>query len=73
MQMQSVKARKTERKEECVTIHQHNLQLLMIDIFKVNKDLHPTFMENMFTARDVQYNLRSTNHLQLPNVKTAKY
>ena len=30
-------------------------------------------MESIFTKREVQYNLRSKNHLQLPNVKTAKY
>ena len=30
-------------------------------------------MKNIFTETDVQYNLRSKNHLQLPNVRTAKY
>ena len=31
-------------------------------------------MKNIFTERDVQYNLRSKYHLQLPpNVKTRKY
>ena len=30
-------------------------------------------MKDIFTERDVQYNLRSKNHLQLPNVKTAKH
>jgi len=28
-------------------------------------------MENIFTEKEVQYNLRSKNHLQLPNVTTA--
>ena len=49
-----------------MTTHQHNLQLLV-------KNLNPTFMKNISAERDVQYNLRSKNHLQLPNVKTAKY
>ena len=30
-------------------------------------------MEGIFTERDVQYTLRSKNHLLLPNVKTAKH
>ena len=30
-------------------------------------------MKNIFTERDVQYNLRSKNNLQLPNAKTARY
>ena len=42
-------------------------------IFKTKHNLNPTFMKDIFAERDVQYNLRSRNHLQLPNVKTAKY
>ena len=60
-------------KEKYVTIHQHNLQLLMVEIFETENNLNPTFMKNIFTERDVQYSLRSKNHLQLPNVRTAKY
>ena len=46
-------------KETCGTIHQHNMQLLMIEIFKTRNTLNPTFMEKIFTKREVQYNLRS--------------
>ena len=60
-------------KEKYGTIHEHNLRLLMIEIFKTKNNLNPTFMKDIFAERDVQYNLRSRNHLQLPNVKTAKY
>ena len=45
------------------------LQLLMVDIFKAN--LNPIFMNNIFTERDVKYNLRSKNHFQLPNIDTG--
>ena len=55
------------------TIHQHNLQLLMVEIFKATNNLNPKFVKNIFTERDLPYSLRSKNHLQLPNVKTAKY
>ena len=30
-------------------------------------------MKDIFTERDVQYNLGSKSHLQLPKVKTAKH
>ena len=60
-------------KEKSITIHQHNLQLLMVEIFKTKNNLNSTFMKNVFTKRDVQYNLNSKNHLQLPNIRTAKY
>ena len=43
----------------------------MVEIFKTKNNL--TFMKGTFTERNAQYNLRSENHLQLPNVKTAKY
>ena len=36
-------------------------------------NLYQTFMKNIFTEKDVQYKLRSKNHLQLSNVKTTKY
>ena len=60
-------------KEKYMTIHQNNLQLLMVEIFKTKNNLNPAFMKDIFTERDVQYNLRRKNHLQLPNVKTAKH
>ena len=43
-------------KEKYMTIHQHNLQLLMVEIFKTKNNLNPTFMKDIFTERDVQYN-----------------
>ena len=54
-------------------IHQHNLQLLMIEIFKTKNNLNPTFMKKIFTERNIQYSLRSENHLRLPKVKTTTY
>ena len=60
-------------KEKNVTSNQHNLQLLMVEIIKTKNNLNPTCTKNIFTERDVQYNLRSKNHLQLLNIRTAKY
>ena len=55
-------------KKKYGTIHQHNLQLLMIEIFKTKNSLNPTFMKNIFTERNIPYSLRSENHLRLPKV-----
>ena len=43
-----------EFKKKHGTVHQHNLQLLMIEIFKTKNNLNPTFMKNIFTERDIQ-------------------
>ena len=45
----------------------------MVEIFKTKNSLNPTLMNNIFTKRDVLYNLKSKNRLQLPNIRTAKY
>ena len=60
-------------KKKYGTIHQHNLQLLMIEIFKTKNNLNPTFMKKILTERDIQYNLRNGNHLGLPKVNTTSY
>ena len=56
-----------------MTIHEHNLQLLMAEISRTKNNINSTLMKNEFTERDAQYNLRRKNHLQLSNVKRAKY
>ena len=51
-------------KKKYGNIHLHNLQLLMIEIFETKNNLNPTFMKNIFTERNIQYSLRSENHLR---------
>ena len=36
-------------KEKYVTIHQHNLQLLTVEIFKTKNNRNPVFMKKTFT------------------------
>ena len=47
-------AKLTKLKKSYGTIHQHNLQLLMIEIFKTKNNLNPKFMKNILTERDIQ-------------------
>ena len=50
-----------------LTVHQRNLQLLMIEIFKTKNNLNPTFMKDIFVVKNSYYSLRNPNHFQLPN------
>ena len=56
-----------------LTTHQQNLQLLMIKVYKMKHSLNPTFMRDVFTERNNQYNLGNEDHLQLPTAKTISY
>ena len=44
-------------KDKSVTIHQINLQLLAIEIFKIKNELNPEIMDEIFTFKNVDYNL----------------
>ena len=49
-------------KKKYGTIHQHNLQLLMTEIFKTKNNLNPTFMKNIFTERNLQYGIENMQY-----------
>ena len=56
-----------------LTTHQHNLQLLMIEICKTRYSLNSTFMRDVFAERNNQHNLRNENHLRQAVAKTTTY
>ena len=60
-------------KDKSVTIHQRNLQLLATEIFKTKSELNLKIMEEIFTFKDVDYNLRNNTPLKISNVKTVYY
>ena len=60
------------RGSEC-TIHIRNLQKLMLEIYKCLNSENPSFMWNIFQTKDVAYNLRTKNLLQLPSTNTLSY
>ena len=57
-------------KDKSVTIHQRNLQLLTTEIFKTKNELNPKIMEEIFTFKNVDYDLRNNTSLKIGNVKT---
>ena len=53
------------------TIHQRNLQLPLMDIYKTRNNLTPSFMKQIFEAKVLPYNLRCSEKLKLPKAKTT--
>ena len=43
-------------KDNCVTIHDGNLQVSAIEIFKAIHDLNPTITKNVFQVKRTTYN-----------------
>ena len=60
-------------KEKSVTIHQRNLQLLATEIFKTKNESNPEIMEEIFTFKNLNYNLRNNASLKVDNLKTVYY
>ena len=60
-------------KDQSVIIHQRNLQLLATEIFKTKNELNPKIMEEIFTFKNVDYDLRNNTSLKIGNLKTAYY
>ena len=60
-------------KNNSVTTHKRNLQLLMTDIFKTKSKLKPDFMTDIFKEMSVLYNLRKGSDTLLPVVRTTTY
>ena len=60
-------------KSNSVSIHQRNLQLLLIEIYKTVNNLNPSFMAEVFVTNVVPYNLRGSTNLVLPKARTNLY
>ena len=60
-------------KDNAVTIHIKNLQLLMTEIFKTQHRLNPTFMKGIFISQNNQYALRNEHSIKLPRPRTTTF
>ena len=60
-------------REQNLSNHQRNLQLLMIEIYKAKHNISPEFMKDVFFENHNNYNLRSDNHLRMQKIVTTKY
>ena len=58
-------------KDNSVTLHQRNLQLLMMEIYKTRFDRNPSFMKQIFEEKILPFKLRFSNKLKLLKAKTT--
>ena len=59
--------------DNSLTVHEKNLQKLMIEIYKVKNGYAPTIMNNLFEVVDLPYNLRDDIKIKSQNVRTVFY
>ena len=60
-------------RDNSVTIHQRNLQVLATEIFKWKNNLSPKIMSDIFNFKEAKYNLRKFNDMAVGNIKTTTY
>ena len=61
------------KKDKEITIHQRNLQVLMIEVYKIINGYAPPIMDNLFIFRENTHNLRNLQIILNKNKKTVKY
>ena len=59
-------------KDDSVTIHHRNIQILTLEIYKSLHNLNPVFMKNVFCLKQQKYSLRNQS-LMYPNPRTVSY
>ena len=59
-------------KDKSVTIHQRNLQLLATEIFKTKNELNPKIMEEIFTFKNVDCDLRNKSLVECAKTMLQK-
>ena len=61
------------QKDNFVTIHQRNLKILAIEIFKFHNNAAPEIIKDVFEIKNHQYNFRRNVRLQRRTVNTVMY
>ena len=56
-----------------ITIHHRNIQTLPVEICKVLHNLSLPLMSELFSFKDMDYNLRGSSRLNSNNVRTVNY
>ena len=60
-------------KDNSVSIHQRNLQVLATEIFKTKNGYNPPLLSDIFRFVEPSYYLRDLDSLERTNVKTVNY
>ena len=56
-----------------VTIHQRNIQVLMLEVFKIKYELAPPIMNSTLIRRENIYNLRNFQEFETETKRTVNY
>ena len=56
-----------------MSVHQRNLQLLLIEIYKIVNNLNPSVIAKVFVTNDVPNNLHGSTNFVLPKARTNLY
>ena len=59
------------QKDNAVTIHIKNLQILMTEMYKTRNGLNRSFMQEIFCDNTPYYNLRNSNEFFQPRVRSV--
>ena len=60
------------RRDNSFTLHQKNLQKLATEMYKINNNLAPSLMDDIFPKGENPYDTRSKNPFQGYNIRTVK-
>ena len=56
-----------------INIHTQNLRVLMLEIYKALDKTNPPFMQEYFIRKEVKYDLRTKDLLQIPAAKCVMF
>ena len=60
------------QRDNSVTIHQKNIQVLVILMYKVTNSIESNIVSELFSFSNVNYNLRSGSQFHQPSAKTVR-
>ena len=60
-------------KDNSVSIHKRNLQLLMTEIYKTKSNIVPSFLTEIFIKKNPPYDLRNKSTFQIPKSRTVRF
>ncbi len=60
-------------KNNSTTLHVRRIKAIVCEVFNSLNDLNPSFMKEMFTKKDVIYDLRDSHRLYQPIFKKITY
>ena len=59
------------RKNNDISCHHRNIQMLMIELYKIKNELAPPIMDSMLNRRNITYNIRNLQEFQSERKITA--